>query len=50
MDKILANEQAIPEIGLGVYKMTDEQEAYDAMMHALKIGYRHIDTAAYYFN
>lgn len=50
MDKILANEQAIPEIGLGVYKMTDEQEAYDAMMHALKIGYRHIDTAAFYFN
>lgn len=39
----------IPCIGYGTYKTTDE-EVYDAVMAALKAGYRHIDTAAFYKN
>ncbi|WP_100330489.1 aldo/keto reductase [Bacillus xiapuensis] len=40
----------IPCMGLGVYKMTDEQETLQAIQHALEVGYRAIDTAAFYDN
>ncbi|PAQ14312.1 aldo/keto reductase [Bacillaceae bacterium SAOS 7] len=46
----LHNGVAMPYVGLGVYKMTDEEEAYTAMMSAIDIGYRLIDTAAFYDN
>ncbi|MFC4353536.1 aldo/keto reductase [Chryseomicrobium palamuruense] len=46
----LANGIEIPRIGLGVYKMTDREEALQAMEHALAVGYRHIDTASLYDN
>lgn len=39
----------IPCIGYGTYK-TPDAEAYDAVMAAVKAGYRHIDTAAFYKN
>lgn len=46
----LANGIQIPRIGLGVYKMTDREEALQAIEHALAVGYRHIDTASLYDN
>jgi 2,5-diketo-D-gluconate reductase A len=45
----LSDGRAIPQLGLGVYKVSDE-EATDAVTHALEVGYRHIDTAAFYEN
>ncbi|WP_368487194.1 aldo/keto reductase [Spiroplasma sp. DGKH1] len=46
----LNNGTQIPIIGLGTYKLTDEQETYQAVLTALKNGYRHLDTAQYYGN
>ena len=40
---------SIPQIGLGVWQATQEQAAA-SVCHALKSGYRHIDTAAIYQN
>ncbi|MBM7647661.1 diketogulonate reductase-like aldo/keto reductase [Bacillus ectoiniformans] len=40
----------IPRLGLGVYKMTDDQETLQAIKGALSEGYRLIDTAAFYDN
>ncbi len=45
----LNNGKGIPCIGYGTYKTLNE-EVYDAVMAALKAGYRHIDTAAFYQN
>lgn len=39
----------IPQLGLGVFKMTDD-EAHASVLAALEAGYRHIDTAAIYRN
>lgn len=46
---LLNNGKKIPCIGYGTYKTTEE-EVYDAVLSALKAGYRHIDTAAFYDN
>ncbi|GAA6238578.1 MAG: aldo/keto reductase [Spiroplasma phoeniceum] len=46
----LFNGVEIPLIGLGTYKMTDENEVYQAVIAALQNGYRHIDTAQIYGN
>ena len=40
----------MPYLGLGVYKMTDREEAIQAMTKALEMGYRAIDTASLYYN
>ncbi|SOC16696.1 diketogulonate reductase-like aldo/keto reductase [Ureibacillus xyleni] len=48
--KTLANRVEMPYVGLGVYKMTDREEALQAIAKALEIGYRAIDTAALYNN
>lgn len=40
----------IPAVGFGVFQIPAGQETYDAVTAALKAGYRHIDTAAAYFN
>lgn len=48
--KTLANGIKMPYLGLGVYKMTDREEALQAMVKALESGYRAIDTAALYGN
>lgn len=46
----LLNGVEMPVLGLGVYKMTNQTEALQAMEHALKVGYRAIDTASLYMN
>ena len=45
----LANSVEIPYIGFGTWQISND-EAYDATINALKIGYRHIDTAWAYQN
>lgn len=40
----------IPAIGFGVFMIENDGPTYDAVKEALKAGYRHIDTAAAYFN
>ncbi len=45
----LNNGVSIPQIGLGTFR-AKEKEAYEATLHALKKGYRHIDTASIYGN
>lgn len=46
---VMHNGKTIPCIGYGTYK-TSEEEVYDAVIAAIKAGYRHIDTAAFYKN
>ncbi|MDC3417680.1 aldo/keto reductase [Aquibacillus sp. 3ASR75-54] len=46
----LHNGVQIPRLGLGVYKMEDGTDVYHAVLSALEIGYRHIDTASFYQN
>lgn len=45
----LADGNHIPQLGLGVLYASDE-EARQAVCHALQVGYRHVDTAAIYNN
>src|SRR5690625_757877 len=45
----LANDISIPQMGLDVYKVSQE-EIYDTVRSALDLGYRHIDTASFYGN
>ena len=40
----------IPMVGLGVYRSAPGEECYSAVLSALSIGYRHIDTAQIYRN
>ena len=40
----------MPQLGLGVYKMTSPDETIEAISYAIKTGYRAIDTAAIYNN
>ena len=40
----------IPHIGFGVYLIKDLSEAENACLEALKVGFRHIDTAHRYDN
>lgn len=40
----------IPAIGLGTWRASEEGAAYNAVLSAIKNGYRHIDTAAAYGN
>lgn len=46
----LNNGVQMPVFGLGTYQMRSGKETRDAVLHALKIGYRLIDTAAMYGN
>ena len=41
---------SMPLFGLGVWAAQSGQETYDAVLYALKTGYRHIDTAEMYRN
>jgi diketogulonate reductase-like aldo/keto reductase len=45
----LNNGVTLPALGLGVYQSAPEETA-DAVATALELGYRHVDTAAAYFN
>ena len=40
----------IPALGFGVFMVENGGPTYEAVLAALKAGYRHIDTAAAYFN
>ncbi|KAI9911287.1 hypothetical protein PsorP6_008899 [Peronosclerospora sorghi] len=40
----------MPQVGLGVYKAAPGKEAYESVLSALQVGYRHIDTARLYEN
>lgn len=46
----LANGIAIPKIGFGTWQIPNGEAAYQAVASALKLGYRHIDTALGYGN
>jgi diketogulonate reductase-like aldo/keto reductase len=46
----LNNGTTIPNLGLGVFRMTNDEAAYNVIKSALKSGYRHIDTAMIYDN
>lgn len=51
MDYITLNDgNKIPAVGFGVFMIPNDGPTYDAVLEALKAGYRHIDTAAAYFN
>ena len=47
---VLNNGVTIPPIGYGVFRMTDLEECENAVVQAVKTGYRLIDTAAAYEN
>ena len=49
-DVVLNNGVTMPPIGYGVFRMTDLGECENAVVQAVKTGYRLIDTAAAYEN
>ena len=46
----LSNGVTIPKIGFGTWQIPDGEEVYNSVTHALKVGYRHVDTAQIYRN
>jgi diketogulonate reductase-like aldo/keto reductase len=51
MNKIrLHNGILMPQLGLGTFLVQDGNVAYETTLHALNVGYRHIDTAQMYQN
>ena len=46
----LSNGDQIPKIGFGTWLLKEGDECYTAVADALRIGYRHIDTARAYHN
>lgn len=46
----LNNGLTIPSIGFGTWQIEEGEKAYEAVLHAIKCGHRHIDTAAAYGN
>lgn len=51
MDMVeLNNKVEMPQLGFGVFQITDEKICEESVLHALKTGYRLIDTAACYGN
>jgi methylglyoxal/glyoxal reductase len=46
----LSNKVKMPYFGLGVFQMNDGEEVINSVSYALKTGYRHVDTAALYYN
>ena len=51
MEYIQLNDgKKIPAIGFGVFMIPNDGPTYEAVLEALKAGYRHIDTAAAYMN
>lgn len=51
MEMVTLNDgNKIPAVGFGVFLILNDGATYEAVTQALKAGYRHIDTAAAYFN
>lgn len=51
METVTLNDgNKIPAVGFGVFLIPNDGATYEAVTRALKAGYRHIDTAAAYFN
>jgi 2,5-diketo-D-gluconate reductase A len=48
--RVLADENLMPMLGLGVWQVPDGPECVNAVRAALELGYRHIDTAQAYGN
>lgn len=46
----LNNGIKIPAVGIGVFRLSDDEMAYETIRMALDAGYRHIDTAMIYEN
>lgn len=46
----LANGVHVPQLGFGVYQIPDAAQCEQAVVDAIATGYRHIDTAAVYYN
>lgn len=46
----LANNIEIPVLGFGTWQTPNDEIGYNAVLTALKVGYRHIDTASVYGN
>ncbi|MDO4996721.1 MAG: aldo/keto reductase [Bacilli bacterium] len=46
----LNDNNTIPEIGFGVYMINDRDKCKQIVQEAIKLGYRHFDTAQYYKN
>lgn len=46
----MPNGQNAPQIGYGVYELHEGPECEDAVLEAIKAGYRHFDTAQHYYN
>lgn len=46
----LYNSQKIPAVGFGTWQIPNGKVCYDSVSHALKAGYKHIDTALAYRN
>lgn len=46
----LHNGVRIPQLGLGVFRAARGAQTYDAVREALRLGYRHLDTASVYGN
>lgn len=46
----LSNGVQIPKIGFGTWQIPDGKETYNSVVHALKVGYNHVDTAQIYGN
>jgi diketogulonate reductase-like aldo/keto reductase len=49
-DLHLSNGDQIPKIGFGTWLIKEGEECYNAVADALRVGYRHIDTARSYYN
>ena len=47
---VLSNARKMPMLGFGVFKVTDKAECKQAVLNAIRTGYRLIDTAAVYDN
>jgi diketogulonate reductase-like aldo/keto reductase len=50
MTFVLSNGVPVPRLGFGTWQIPEGEAAYDATAEALRLGYRHLDTARAYGN
>lgn len=46
----MSDGKSVPQLAFGCYKVPDTQEGERILLNAVRAGYRHFDTAAYYAN